>query len=388
MHPVDGYPPCPSTEGLGTGTDEAADRILINDLARHARSTETAVQAAVERVLKSGWYVLGEEGESFEQDFADYCGTTHCVGVANGTDAIELGLRALGVGAGSRVATVANAGFYTTTALLALGAWPVFVDVDRDTKLMDLAQLQRAVDCERLDAIVVTHLFGLLHDMEDVLAIAARAGVPVFEDCAQAHGAVRDGRRAGGFGAAAAFSFYPTKNLGALGDGGAVVTGDADVAARLKRLRQYGWESKYRIGIGGGRNSRLDELQAAVLRAKLPFLDGWNQRRRDIATRYSREIAHPRVQGTPVHGAEFVAHLYVVTCDEREELRARLAGAGVATDVHYPVPDHRQRPLADLGLREGLPVTDDLADSIVTLPCYPELSDAEVTHVISSINTW
>ncbi|MFI7642186.1 DegT/DnrJ/EryC1/StrS family aminotransferase [Nonomuraea sp. NPDC049400] len=388
MHPVDGNSPPPSTEGLGAGPGEAADRVLINDLVRHARSTQGAVQAAVERVLKSGWYVLGEEGESFERDFADYCGTAHCVGVANGTDAIELGLRALGVGAGSRVATVANAGFYTTTALLALGARPVFVDVHRDTKLMDLAQLERVVAGERLDAIVVTHLFGLLHDMAAVLAIAARAGVPVLEDCAQAHGAVRGGRRAGGFGVAAAFSFYPTKNLGALGDGGAVVTGDAGVATRLRRLRQYGWESKYRVGRGGGRNSRLDELQAAVLRAKLPFLGGWNRRRRDIATRYSQEIAHPRVQCPPVHGEEFVAHLYTVVCDDRAELRARLAGAGVATDVHYPVPDHRQLLLSGHGLRPGLPVTDELADSIVTLPCYPELSDAEVTRVISSINTW
>ncbi|MGV9776867.1 DegT/DnrJ/EryC1/StrS family aminotransferase [Streptosporangium sp. NPDC003464] len=346
------------------------------------------MRSSVERVLTSGWYILGKDGEAFEQEFARYCGTAHCVGVANGTDAIELGLRALGVGAGSRVATVANAGLYTTTALMALGAEPVFVDVDRGTKLMDLAHLEQVVDAGGLDAVVVTHLFGLMHDMEAVLAVTARAGVPVFEDCAQAHGARRGGRRAGSCGAAASFSFYPTKNLGALGDGGAVVTGDPRVAQRVRLLRQYGWESKYRASIRGGRNSRLDEMQAAVLRAKLPLLDGWNRRRRDIATRYSREIVHPRVQCPPVYGEEFVGHLYVVVCEDREALRAHLAASSILTDVHYPVPDYRQPALAGPGDRTGLPVTDDLAASVLTLPCYPELSDEEVTRVISSIATW
>ncbi|GAA3088778.1 DegT/DnrJ/EryC1/StrS family aminotransferase [Streptosporangium carneum] len=365
-----------------------ADRIAINDLSRHASSTETAVRASVERVLASGWYVLGRDGEAFEREFAEYCGTDHCVGVANGTDAIELGLRALGVGAGSRVATVANAGSYTTTALAALGAHPVFVDVDPDTKLMDPDRLGRVVEEGNLDAVVVTHLFGLLHDMEEILRVASRGGVAVFEDCAQAHGARRDGRRAGSFGAAASFSFYPTKNLGALGDGGAVVTGIPEVAERVRRLRQYGWESKYRISVRGGRNSRLDELQAAVLRAKLPLLDGWNARRREIAARYSREIVHPKVRCPEVHGEEFVAHLYVVVSDDREALRAHLAEASVLTDVHYPVPDHRQPCLAELGPWPGLPVTDELAASILTLPCYPELSDEEVARVIFHINTW
>ncbi|MEV0231191.1 DegT/DnrJ/EryC1/StrS family aminotransferase [Nonomuraea sp. NPDC050786] len=388
MHLVDRHSSRSSTERADEGPAKAADRILVNDLRRHASSTETAVRTAVERVLSSGWYILGQETESFERDFADFCGTSHCVGVANGTDAIEIGLRALGIGPGSRVATVANAGFYTTTALLLLGAEPVFVDVDPDTKLMDLAQLERIVDHDRLDAVVVTHLFGLLHDMEAVLEVATRARVPVFEDCAQSHGARRGRRCAGSFGAAAAFSFYPTKNLGALGDGGAVVTGDAEMAARLRQLRQYGWESKYRVGVRGGRNSRLDEIQAAALRAKLPFLNDWNRRRRDIATRYSREIVHPQVRCPAVHGEEFVGHLYVVVCDEREALRARLAEASVATDVHYPVPDHHQAPLAARGDGVRLPVTEELAGSIVTLPCYPELSDAEVTRVISCINTW
>lgn len=365
-----------------------ADRIAVNDLRRHAITTEATVRTSAERVLSSGWYVLGKEVEAFEREFAEYCGVGHCVGVASGTDAIELGLRALGVGRGSRVATVANAGFYTTTALMALGAEPVFVDVERETKLMDLAHLKQILGETTLDAVVVTHLFGLLHDMEPVLDLTARAGVPVFEDCAQAHGARRGGRAAGSFGAAASFSFYPTKNLGALGDGGAVVTGSADVAQSVRRLRQYGWGSRYRAEIKGGRNSRLDEMQAAILRAKLPLLDGWNRRRRDIATRYSREIGNPRVDRPPVHGEEYVGHLYVVVSDDREALRAHLAEASILTDVHYPLPDHRQPVLAAHGGRTGLPVTDDLSAAILTLPCYPELSDEEVTRVISRVNSW
>ncbi|WP_218006841.1 DegT/DnrJ/EryC1/StrS family aminotransferase [Microtetraspora fusca] len=366
-----------------------ADRIAVNDLRRHAISTETAVRTSVERVLNSGWYVLGQEVEAFEREFSDYCGVGHCVGVASGTDAIELGLRALGVGRGSRVATVANAGCYTTTALMALGAEPVFVDVDRDAKLMDLGHLKQILSEAALDAVVVTHLFGLLHDMEAILDLTARAGVPVFEDCAQAHGARRGGRHAGSFGAAAGFSFYPTKNLGAVGDGGAVVTGSADVAGQVRRLRQYGWESRYRVGVSGGRNSRLDEVQAAVLRAKLPLLDGWNRRRRDIAARYTREIHDPRVRCPAVHGEEYVAHLYVVVTEDREALRAHLAEAAVMTDVHYPVPDHRQPVLTGAGGPvAALPVTDELSASIVTLPCYPELSDEEVTRVISHVNAW
>ncbi len=350
--------------------------------------TETAVRAGVERVLRSGWYILGEDGAAFEREFAAYCGADHCVGVANGTDAIELALRALGIRPGSRVASVANAGAYTTTALLALGAEPVFVDVDRDSRLMDLAHLRQVITQGGVDAVVVTHLFGLLHDMQAVLEITGPSGVPVLEDCAQAHGARRDGRRAGGFGAAAAFSFYPTKNLGALGDGGAVVTGSAEVAERVRRLRQYGWETKYRATVRGGRNSRLDELQAAVLRAKLAFLDEWNERRRRIATRYSTEIKHPRVGCPAVHGEEFVAHLYVVTTDDRDGLRRHLADAGIRTDVHYPVPDHRQPCLTEFRERSRLPVTDELASAVLTLPCFPELSEDEVTRVISCVNAW
>lgn len=364
------------------------NQIAINDLGRHAASTHCAVHEAVERVLKSGWYILGREGEAFEREFAGYCGTKDCVAVANGTDAIELGLRALGVKQGSRVATVANAGLYTTTALIALGAEPVFIDVDYESRLMNLEHLGEVLNRGDISAVVVTHLFGLLHDMQAVMGITSAAGVPVFEDCAQAHGASRGGRRAGSFGAAASFSFYPTKNLGALGDGGAVTTNDPEVATRIRRLRQYGWESKYRAVLSGARNSRLDEIQAAVLRAKLPSLDTWNDRRRAIAARYSQEITNPRVICSPVYGDEYVAHLYVITCDDRDGLRAHLSSAGIQTDVHYPIPDYRQPSLKGWNNWGHLPTTEALAERILTLPCYPELLDDEVARVVACINGW
>jgi dTDP-4-amino-4,6-dideoxygalactose transaminase len=362
--------------------------IGINDLKRHAASTAEAVRDAVDRVLESGWYVLGRENEAFEEEFAQFCGVAHSIGLANGTDAIELGLRALSVGEGSHVVTVANAGYYTATALGSIGAIPVYADIDGQTRLMDLNHLADLVTAGGIDAVVITHLFGLLHDMEAVLRITDPAGIPVLEDCAQAHGARRGGRRAGSFGAAASFSFYPTKNLGALGDGGAVVTQDADVAQSIRRLRQYGWEAKYKVSTSGARNSRLDEMQAAILRAKLPFVESWNSRRREIATRYSTEIKSPRVNCPHIFGEEYVGHLYVVTCDDRQSLSQHLSTAGIATDVHYPVPDHRQAAVSHAFSSVHLPITEELAGKILTLPCYPELLDHEVTRVIAAINEW
>jgi dTDP-4-amino-4,6-dideoxygalactose transaminase len=362
--------------------------IGINDLKRHAVSTAAVVREAVDRVLESGWYVLGRENEAFEEEFAQFCGASHCIGVANGTDALELGLRALSVREGSRVVTVANAGYYTATALGAIGAIPVYADIDGKTRLMDLNHLADLIAAGGIDAVVITHLFGLLHDMEAVLRITDPAGIPVLEDCAQAHGASRGGRSAGSFGAAASFSFYPTKNLGALGDGGAVVTQDANVAQSIRRLRQYGWEAKYKVSTSGARNSRLDEMQAAVLRAKLPFVESWNSRRREIATRYSTEIKSPRVNCPQVLGEEYVGHLYVVTCDDRQSLSQHLSIAGIGTDIHYPIPDHRQAAVSQAFSSVHLPITEVLAGKILTIPCYPELLDHEVTRVIAAINEW
>lgn len=360
--------------------------IPLNDLKRHQAAHDATVRQAVARVLDSGWFVLGPECNAFEAEFAAYCGVGHCIGVANGTDAIELALRALGVAADSRVATVANAGFYTSTALGAIGAQPVYVDVDESTHLMDTARLEAALGAERLDAVVVTHLYGRLHDdIGHIVQLAARRGVPVLEDCAQAHGARRDGRSAGSFGDAAAFSFYPTKNLGALGDGGAVATQRADVAASVRRLRQYGWESKYRVAVAGGRNSRLDEMQAAILRAKLTLLDGWNARRRQIAARYGKALRAAGIACPAPSGEEYVAHLYVIRADARDALRERLAAAGVGTDVHYPISDTRQPCWGAETQWPALPVTERLAAQVLSLPCYPELTDEEVDTVIAAV---
>jgi dTDP-4-amino-4,6-dideoxygalactose transaminase len=362
-------------------------RIPINDMKRHFAATRELVAPALERVLDSGWYILGSEGKIFEAQFAEYCGTRACVGVSNGTDALEFALRSVGVEPDSRVATVVNAGFYTSTALFAIGAIPMFVDVDRTTHLMDPKSLSEVV-ARGVDAVVVTHLYGLLCDMDELCRICNRHGLPVIEDCAQAHGADRDGKGAGSFGDVAAFSFYPTKNLGGLGDAGAVVTDDPTIAARVRLLRQYGWNPKYHVTMRGARNSRLDELQAAVLSAKLPHLERWNARRREIAARYSRGLRNPRIKAPAVRGSDYVAHLYVVVCEDRDSLRAHLASAGVATEIHFPVPDHRQAVFARNDQCPVLPVSEWLNERVLTLPCFPELTDEETDFVIARANEW
>ena len=363
--------------------------LLINDLKRHTDPLRDELDAAVRRVLDRGWFVLGPEVAAFESQFAAWCGTPHCVSVGNGTDALELALRAVGVEAGDPVVTVANAGLYGTVAILAMGAEPVYVDVCPDTLLIDPLGVAGALKSGPVKAILVTHLYGRLADMEAILPLAQSAGIPVVEDCAQAHGAQRGGHRAGSFGDAGCFSFYPTKNLGALGDGGAVVTRRADVEKRLMRLRQYGWSSKYHAAERGGRNSRLDELQAAVLAAKLPHVDAWNERRRGIAVTYNAMLGGAGLICPPGAGvSDFVAHLYVVQVDanERESLRNRLGTRGIATDVHYPVPDHKQKAVAERFAHVRLPVTEAACERVLTLPCFPEMTDAEVAQVIQAVN--
>jgi len=342
---------------------------------------EQSLREAAERVLKSGWYVLGAEVAGFEREFAESCRVGDCIGVANGTDALELALRALGVGAGDRVATVANAGFYSSAALAAIGARPVFIDVD-DTLTMSLQRLEEAD--AGFKAIIVTHLYGRLAPIEEIVAYAADRGLPVIEDCAQAHGASLGDKRAGSFGTVGCFSFYPTKNLGALGDGGAIVTSDADLAARIRALRQYGWAGKYRVTLPGGRNSRLDELQAAFLRAKLPRLQRWNAARVAIARRYCDALRGLDLVLPQWTGNEYVAHLFVVRARDRDELRAALKARGIGSEAHYPIPDHRQ-PIMASSARVHLPVTEAACRDVLSLPCYPGLSEAEVDAVIDAV---
>ena len=361
--------------------------IPVNSLQRHIEPLADRLTAATRRVIDSGHFVLGPHVQRFEESFAIYCGVDHAIGVGNGTDALELSLRALGITEGDRVAVVANAAMYGATAIVACGGTPVFVDIDPATHTLCHDALASVISTHPIKAVIVTHLYGRLAAMETLVPLCRQHGIAVVEDCAQAHGAQdADGIRAGAFGDIASFSFYPTKNLGALGDGGAVVTSDDGLATRTRQLRQYGWSAKYNNTLTGGRNTRLDEIQAAILLEMLPELEDWNARRRAIANRYSSEIRSTSLTLPPPCGLEHVAHLYVVRCADREHARARLLEAGVQTDVHYPTPDYRQPSLA--GLVEATPLRHTEADagSVMTLPCFPELTDAEVDAVIAACN--
>jgi dTDP-3-amino-2,3,6-trideoxy-4-keto-D-glucose/dTDP-3-amino-3,4,6-trideoxy-alpha-D-glucose/dTDP-2,6-dideoxy-D-kanosamine transaminase len=342
---------------------------------------------AMQRVLESNSYILGREVAQFESEFAGNVGTGHCVSVANGTDALELALRAVGVAPGDRVACVANAGFYSSTAVHLVGAVPQYVDVDEQTLTMSPAALAEVL-AGRPAAVIATHLYGQLADIERLAHMCRAAGVALIEDCAQAHGARRGGQPAGSFADIGCFSFYPTKNLGAIGDGGAVVTSAGTLADHVRALRQYGWSRKYEVCRLGGRNSRLDELQAAVLREKLPHLDRQNAQRRAIARRYSEAFAGIDVRLPASVGEDFVAHLYVVRSPRRDELRSHLLECGVATDIHYPIADTRQPAYAGQREAERLPVTDAACASVLTLPCFPGLREDQVAHVIRSFRSF
>lgn len=361
--------------------------VPFHDTSRRFAPLAPAIAAAATGVA-GGVAVLGPGVAAFEAAFAGYCGVPHAVGVGNGTDALEIALKAVGVVAGDRVALAANAAMYASTAVLACGATPVFVDVLAGEATLDPVLLDEALAAHApVRAVVATHLYGRLARVEALAAACARHGARLVEDCAQAHGArAACGRRAGAFGDAAAFSFYPTKNLGALGDGGAVVAADDAVARRARALRQYGWDGKYHNVLPGGRNSRLDELQARILMLQLPRLDAWNARRRAIAARYAEGIRHPDIQVPERGGEGDVVHLFVVRCARREALRAHLAAAGIGCDVHYPVPDHRQPVLAAAHAGTRLPVTEADAATVLSLPCFPELDDAEVSAVVDACN--
>ncbi|MBH1964355.1 MAG: DegT/DnrJ/EryC1/StrS family aminotransferase [Comamonadaceae bacterium] len=341
--------------------------------------------ALLSEVVQSQRYILGRHVQAFEEAFAAYLSVPHVIGVANGTDALEIAMRALKIGPGKRVLSVANAGFYASTAIRCLGAEPVYAEIDDATLNLSPAALAKALAEQRIDAVVVTHLYGRLADMASIVPMCREAGVPLIEDCAQAHGARYDGRLAGAWGDVSCFSFYPTKNLGALGDGGALATSDAALAERLRALRQYGWGAKYEVVHEGGRNSRLDELQAAVLVAKLPLLDAANARRRAIAVRYGAAFAHLPLQAPLADSEDDVAHLYVVRSDRRDALRAHLASRGIASDVHYPVPDHRQPVLGSTQADVQLPVTELACAQVLTLPCFFGMTDEQVEHVVSAV---
>jgi dTDP-4-amino-4,6-dideoxygalactose transaminase len=361
--------------------------IDICDLGRILAPQRAELESAAVRVLAGGRYILGDEVAAFEREFAAYCGTAQAVGVANGTDALILALTAVGVGPGDRVLCVANAGGYASVAIVACGAQAQLVDIDPTTLRIDADAALAALETGP-KALILTHLYGVLAGTDALIAAARRHGVALIEDAAQAHGACRDGRRAGSFGDLGCFSFYPTKNLGALGDGGAVVGSDAGLLERVRRLRQYGWSAKYRMEVPGGINSRLDELQAAFLRLRLPRLDAENAARRRIVERYSTAIRHPAIRLPQRGGDADVGHLFVLRCRERERLAAHLAAAGVRSDIHYPIADHRQPALAGQLVHADLPHTDAACAEVLTLPCHPALTDDEVRHVIEACHAF
>jgi dTDP-4-amino-4,6-dideoxygalactose transaminase len=360
-----------------------------------------AIDAAVRRVLESGWYILGQEVTAFEAEFARYLGVRDAVGVGSGTDALHLALRASGVGPGDGVITASHTAVATVAAIELAGAAPVLVDIDPRSFTLDPNRLEEAVaehrrrggrasPAGRLKAVIPVHLYGHPADMPAVMDIARRHDLIVIEDCAQAHGAAVGGRKVGTWGRLAAFSFYPTKNLGALGDGGAVVTNDPQSAERARLLREYGWRERYRSDVPG-MNTRLDEIQAAVLRVKLQHLDRENARRREVARAYDAALSAtplelPRTRGDVEH----VYHLYVVRSRRRDELRASLKADGIGTAIHYPAPVHLQPAyqgrLVPAG--EGLPQTERACREILSLPMYPQMTDEQAAYVSERVVNW
>ncbi len=339
------------------------------------------IDLAVRSVLESGHYILGPQLTAFEKEFAHYHGLAHCVGVANGTDALQVALVACGIQAGDEVITVAHTAVATVTAILQAGATPVFVDVHPDFYTLDASQLEAAYS-PRTKAILPVHIYGQACDMDPILQFARERNLQVIEDCAQAHGATYKGKKVGTFGQVACFSFYPTKNLGALGDGGALLTADPVLAEKARLLRSYGWAERYISHIHGW-NSRLDELQAAVLRVKLPHLDADNARRQKLAYFYSQALGKtfslPKV--APENGHVF--HLYALRHQRRNELQEFLRSQGVQTLVHYPVPVHLQPAYTRFG--RSLPVTEALAREELSLPLFPQLTEDEAQAVVSAL---
>ncbi len=365
------------------------NRVPFGDLKRQTQAIRAELDGAIRRVLESGWYILGPEVGAFEEEFAAYCGARYAVGVASGTEALQLALVALGIGPGDEVITVPNAGVPGTAAILLAGARPVFVDVEEESHNLDPDLLEAAVT-PRTRAVMPVHLYGRPAALSPILEVARRHGLAVVEDCAQAHGARYHGRHVGTLGDVGCFSFYPTKNLGACGDGGLVITDDEALAERLRRLRTYGWGRKYHCELPGGTNSRLDELQAALLRAKLPHLEEWNSARKVRAGWYDELLSGVvLIPSPPPPGEEHVYHLYVIRSQRRDDLQAYLREQGIGTDIHYPLPTHLQPIYRHLGYREGdFPVSERLAREVLSLPLYPELTRAEVERVARAIQTF
>jgi dTDP-4-amino-4,6-dideoxygalactose transaminase len=363
--------------------------ILMNDFKAEPAELQDAMRVAASRVISSGWYVLGPEVEAFESAWAKTCGVDHCVGVANGMDAIELILRGLDIGPGDEVITTTMTAFATVLAIMRAGATPVLADIDSETGLMSIQSAQRCIS-GKTRAVVLVHLYGQLRQMDEWLRFCGEQNVELIEDCAQSHLAASQGRVAGSIGVAGAYSFYPTKNLGALGDGGAVVTNSTRLAKRINMLRNYGQSKRYHHP-EPGMNSRLDELQAALLIERLEWLEGFTQRRREVAAYFDRSIENPlcRQLRLPEDPQSHVHHLYVLRCDEPGRLAEHLSECGIQSLRHYPVPIHHQPPCRlHKSDPQGMTAAEEYALTCISIPCHPQLTDEDLERVVVAINAF
>ena len=352
------------------------------------RELDADLRNAFERVYKRSWYIEGQEDAAFEKAFAEYCGVRYCIGVGNGLDALMLALKALNIGPGDEVIVPSNTYIATALAVTYVGAKPVFVEPKIETFNIDPERIEERIN-ERTRGIMPVHLYGQACDMDPMMAIACKYKLKVIEDCAQAHGAVYKGQKVGSFGDVAGFSFYPGKNLGALGDAGAVVTNDEEMAKKIRALGNYGSDYKYHH-IYKGSNSRLDELQAAFLAAKLPHLDRMNAERQRIAGRYLNEIKNPLVSLPKVEkDRNPVWHIFGIRCDRRDELEKWLNDKGIGTNKHYPIPMHLQECYRDLGFKEGdFPIAEEISRTELSIPMYYGMTDEEINYVINNICTF
>ena len=363
--------------------------ILMNDFTAEPVELREAMLSAARRVLESGWYVLGNEVAAFERQWAQTCGVSHGIGVGNGMDAIEIALRSLDIGPGDEVITTPMTAFATVLAILRAGATPVLADIDPDSALLSIESAQRCLSV-RTKAVVLVHLYGQVRAMSAWSDFCQTAGIYLIEDCAQAHLATLQGKVAGSFGTAGAYSFYPTKNLGAVGDGGMLITHTASLAERAARLRNYGQSVRYHHP-ELGMNSRLDEIQAAMLSERMKWLQSYTDQRRHIAEAYRAGITNPLVRpmGTPEESAAHVYHLFVVTCPQRDALQAHLQTQGVQALIHYPIPVHQQVPCQALQMDpNGLRASEKHAAQCLSLPCHPQMTEVDVAQVIAIVNSF
>jgi dTDP-4-amino-4,6-dideoxygalactose transaminase len=361
----------------------------MNDFKAEPGELREAMVSAARRVLESGWYVLGNEVVAFEKQWAQICGVEHSVGVGNGMDAIEIALRSLDIGPGDEVITTPMTAFATVLAILRAGATPVLADIDPASALLSLDSAQRCLS-PKTKAVVLVHMYGQVRVMSAWTALCETAGIHLIEDCAQAHLATWRGKVAGSIGVAGAYSFYPTKNLGAPGDAGMLITHSTSLAERAARLRNYGQSVRYHHP-ELGMNSRLDEMQAAILAERLKWLQPFTEQRRLIADAYRAGITNPLVQqlDSPEEPSAHVYHLYVITCPHRHELQAHLKAEGVQALIHYPVPVHEQIPCQVLQRDpRGLKASEDHAAQCLSLPCHPQITDADISQVIDAVNSF